>query len=174
MAIEYSYLWYVYGINSLSWPVNLETDSEGTSLTQNDEKAYWGKITEIGDSDKDSIEGGPTEWSNKKLEIDGAVMVGWGLEPTTLGRFKMIEIDEILEEDEEEEEEEYEEMSADDVLKNADSLDSMLGTGEDHGDSADPFDLSGACEWCKGFVVPVLVKSPSVMNTLTTKLGDDS
>ena len=73
-------------------------------------------------------------------------MVGWGLEPTTLGRFKMIEIDEILEEDEEEEEEEYEEMSADDVLKNADSLDSMLGTGENLGDSADPFDLSGAFE----------------------------
>ena len=120
-------------------------------MTQNDEKAYWGKITEVQDGGKDSIEGDPAEWANKKLEIKGAVMVGWGLEPTTVGRFKMIEIEDMLEEEEEEEEEdeeeEYEEMDAADVMKNANNFDSMMGTIESNiDDENNPFDHPGAFE----------------------------
>lgn len=100
------------------------------------------------DAGKDSTEDG-----NKKIEIkNGAVMLGWGLEPTTLGRFKMSEIEDVLEEEEddadEEEEYEYEEMSADDVLKNANNLDSIMGTGDadDIDDGSVSFDQPGAFE----------------------------
>ena len=57
-------------------------NSEGSSLTQYDEKAYWGTITgklvsipKVNGADADS-----TDHIYKKIEIDGAVMVGWGLE----------------------------------------------------------------------------------------------
>mmetsp|Transcript_13096 Transcript_13096/g.22451 ORF Transcript_13096/g.22451 Transcript_13096/m.22451 type:complete len:576 (+) Transcript_13096:257-1984(+) len=127
--------------------VSGSTFSEGTSLTQNDEKGYWGKITQVEDAGKDSIEGDPAEWGSKKIEIKGAVMVGWGLEPCSVGRFKMIEMeDDMLEDDEDdaddedEDEEEYEEMSADDMMENANSLDSILGSDDDS------FDVPGAFE----------------------------
>lgn len=125
------------------------TLSEGTSLTQNDEKAYWGKIKEVGGGENDSIGGEQSELSEKKIEIKGAVLVGWGLEPTTLGRFKMIEIDDVLEEDEEDEEdeEEYEEMSAEAVMENASSFDSIMGADEtENEDDFDSFDTLGAFE----------------------------
>eukprot|EP00578_Thalassiosira_sp_NH16_P013150 CAMPEP_0181123688 /NCGR_PEP_ID=MMETSP1071-20121207/26047_1 /TAXON_ID=35127 /ORGANISM="Thalassiosira sp., Strain NH16" /LENGTH=394 /DNA_ID=CAMNT_0023208875 /DNA_START=44 /DNA_END=1226 /DNA_ORIENTATION=- len=77
--------------------VSGSTFSEGTSLTQNDEKGYWGTITALEDGSKESIEGDPAQWANKKIEIKGAVMVGWGLEPCSVGRFKMIEIVDVLE-----------------------------------------------------------------------------
>ena len=133
--------------------MDIHQSSEGTSLTQNDEKGYWGKITEVVDGGKDNIEGDPTNWGNKKIEIKGAVMIGWGLEPTTVGRFKMIEIEDVLEDDdvdeEEDEDEEYEEMSADDVMENANNLDSMMTmeTSETEvEDSSNPFDMPGAFE----------------------------
>ncbi|KAL7542116.1 hypothetical protein ACHAXR_011549 [Thalassiosira sp. AJA248-18] len=124
--------------------VSGSTFSEGASLTQNDEKSYWGEIVEIEDGGKENTEGESTECSDKKLEIKGAVLVGWGLEPTTVGRFKMIEIEDVLEEEEdaEEEDDEYEEMSEDDVIENANSLDSIMGTGDiDQEDGSDPFDF---------------------------------
>eukprot|EP01083_Nonionella_stella_P046315 124003_1 len=57
--------------------VSGSTFSEGTSLTQNDEKGYWGEITELKYGGKDNIEGDPAECSSKKLEIKGTVLVGW-------------------------------------------------------------------------------------------------
>ncbi|KAL7540439.1 hypothetical protein ACHAWF_006680 [Thalassiosira exigua] len=131
--------------------VSGSTYSEGTSLTQNDEKGYWGIITEVVNGGKDSIERDPSDYGDKKIEVKGSVMVGWGLEPCSVGRFKMIEIEDILEdedvEDEEEDEDEYEGMSADDVTINADSLDSMMGNAESEmGDGSDPFGVLGAFE----------------------------
>jgi len=116
--------------------VSGSTYSEGKSLTQNDEKVYWGKISEVIDGD-----------DKQKIEIMGAVMIGWGLEPTTLGQFKMIEIEDDVLEDEsdldEEEEEEYEEMSVDDVKDSASLLDSMLESEDSSNhekDSSDAFE----------------------------------
>jgi hypothetical protein len=104
-------------------------NSEGTSLTQDDEKAYWGTITgkrvpipKVNGTDTDS-----TDYIYKKIEIEGAVMIGWGLEPTSTGRFKMMEIEEELD-DREEEEEDYD----------FDLLD------EDYDDNTNTFDLPGS------------------------------
>ena len=83
----------------ISFLVNDFQSSEGTSLTQNDEKGYWGVISEVEDGGKGSRDGVSSIPANKKIEIHGAVMVGWGLEPCSVGRFKMIEIDELLEDD---------------------------------------------------------------------------
>jgi len=137
--------------------INDLQSSEGTSLTQNDEKGYWGVITDVEDGVKGSGDGASSIPGNKKIEIHGAVMVGWGLEPCSVGRFKMIEIEELLEDDddddeeedgeEEEEEEEYVEMSADAVAESANNLDSMLIDVESALlDSSIPFDFPGAFE----------------------------
>jgi len=90
----------------ISFLVNDFQSSEGTSLTQNDEKGYWGVITDVEEGVKGSGDGASSIPGNKKIEIHGAVMVGWGLEPCSVGRFKMIEIEELLEEDDDEEKEE--------------------------------------------------------------------
>lgn len=140
-------LWMMVSRFGFGRSVSGSTFSEGTSLTQNDEKSYWGEITQMEAGDKETIDGDPAELSSKKLEIKGAVMVGWGLEPTTVGRFKMIEIEDALEEDDmeeedDDEEEEYEEMSEDDLVENANMFDSIMGTGDDFDfeESSDPFD----------------------------------
>lgn len=129
--------------------VSGSTFSEGMSLTQNDEKGkatsltyrhvnsrtksfqgYWGTISEV-----------ETANDKKKIEVKGAVMVGWGLEPTTLGRFKMIEIeDELLSDDddddeaEEDDEDGYIELSEEAVKDRANEFDLMLETDspDDH------------------------------------------
>lgn len=133
--------------------VSGSTFSEGLSLTQNDEKCkqpacsmycrvisrtktfqgYWGTISEVESANDE-----------KKIEVEGAVMVGWGLEPTTLGRYKMIEIeDEMLEEDDEEDddddEDDYIELSEEAVKDRASEFDLMLGTDspDDHSSGED-------------------------------------
>lgn len=109
-------------------------------------------IKEVGGDSNDDIDGDPAQMSNKKIEIKGAVMVGWGLEPCSVGRFKMIEIEDMLEEEdadeeEEEDEDEYEEMSDEDVLENANSLNTIMGSGDpDIEEDSNPFDLPGAFE----------------------------
>ena len=75
-------------------------------------------------------------------------MVGWGLEPTTLGRFKMIEIeDELLgdeeEEEEEDEEDDYIELSEEAVKDRANEFDLMIETDvspDDHGSEYGAFE----------------------------------
>lgn len=52
------------------------TYSEGAQLTQNDDKGYWGQIYEVEEG---------------RFEVRGMVMLGYGLEPTTIGKFTMIE-----------------------------------------------------------------------------------
>lgn len=124
--------------------VSYGTYSEGMSLTQDDEKAYWGKITQVDTIRKEITGADCPHQAHKKIEIDGAVMVGWGLEPCSVGRFKMIEIKEEItmeeESDETEQDEDYFEMSENDVKKNANSFELLLD--DDHSD--DNLDLFGA------------------------------
>ena len=111
-------------------------------MTQNDEKAYWGKIKEIDGDDENNLES-----KNKKVEIKGSVIMGWGLEPVSVGRYKMIEIEDLVEEEEEdddEEEDEYEEMSAEDLLENASNLNAIIDLETDSSDLEDG--TSGAFE----------------------------
>ncbi len=124
--------------------------SEGKSLTQDDEKSYWGKIKEVPKSaDK---QGDADSGDSKKVSIKGAVMVGWGLEPCSVGRFKMTEIEDILEDeddDEEEEEEEYEALSDEDVIESALNFDSLLDmdvSKDDDEDEYESFEMPGAFE----------------------------
>jgi len=72
--------------------VSGSTFSEGRSLTQKDEVAYWGKIYEVDASNQeDSVDDDPTEWKGTRIEINGSVMQGVGLEPCSIARFTMIE-----------------------------------------------------------------------------------
>ena len=119
--------------------------SEGKSLTQDDEKSYWGKIKEVPQPDGDGA------GENKKVSIKGAVMLGWGLEPVSVGRFKMTEIEDVLEdedEEDEEDEEEYEALSDEVVAESALNFDSLLETSEakDGEDDTEPFEAFGAFE----------------------------
>jgi len=130
--------------------VSGSTYSEGIGLTQNDEKGYWGKITEVESPNHDNIERDHTHLGGKKIEINGAIMVGWGLEPCSVGRFKMIEIEEdVLADDGEgdidEEEDEKEDVRID--IKNTASLDALLGNGNPGAhDGSDSYDLPGSFE----------------------------
>ena len=127
--------------------------SEGKSLTQDDEKSYWGKIKEVPKSVDDADQGGDADTGDsKKVSIKGAVMVGWGLEPCSVGRFKMTEIEDILEDeddDEEEEEEEYEALSDEAVMESALNFDSLLDIDEpkdDDDNDYESFEVPGAFE----------------------------
>lgn len=119
-------------------------------MTQNDEKGYWGIISEVEDGGKANRDGDSSQCSNKKIEINGAVMVGWGLEPCSVGKFMMIEVEEKHDDDEdddEEEEEDYIEMSKDAVLESANNLDSLLNDADSElRDDSISFDLPGAFE----------------------------
>ena len=119
--------------------------SEGKSLTQDDEKSYWGKIKEVPQPDGDGA------GENKKVSIKGAVMLGWGLEPVSVGRFKMTEIEDVLEdedEEDEEDEEEYEALSDEVVAESALNFDSLLESSEaeDDEDDTEPYESLGAFE----------------------------
>ena len=74
------------------------------------------------DSNKDSIEDDPVQWSCKKIEIKGDVFLGWGLEPTTVGRFKMIEMEDDIDEEDEADDDDDDEISVDITLENIISL----------------------------------------------------
>mmetsp|Transcript_23999 Transcript_23999/g.40896 ORF Transcript_23999/g.40896 Transcript_23999/m.40896 type:complete len:537 (+) Transcript_23999:249-1859(+) len=133
--------------------VSGSTFSEGKSLTQDDEKSYWGKIKEVPKSVDDADQGGDADTGDsKKVSIKGAVMVGWGLEPCSVGRFKMTEIEDILEDeddDEEEEEEEYEALSDEAVMESALNFDSLLDIDEpkdDDDNDYESFEVPGAFE----------------------------
>lgn len=119
-------------------------------LTQNDEKGYWGKITEVESPNQDNIECDPTHWGGKKIEINGAIMVGWGLEPCSVGRFKMIEIEEDVLADDGEGDIDEETDEEEDVrigIENTASLDALLGKGNPGAyDGSDRYDLPGSFE----------------------------
>lgn len=78
--------------------------SEGSCLSKDDEKTYWGKIQYV-----DADEGGPINQSSESKELDpdsstamdrenvqrlmvkGSVIFGYGLEPQPVGLFVMTE-----------------------------------------------------------------------------------
>ena len=115
-------------------------------MTQDDEKSYWGKIKEVPKSGDDTDTG-----DVKKVSIQGAVMVGWGLEPCPVGRFKITEIEDILEDEdddeEEEEEEEYEALSDEAIIESALNFDSLLDiddSKDDDDNDNESFEVYGA------------------------------
>jgi len=69
--------------------VSGSTFSEGANLTQNDDKGYWGVIREYSIEDGEKLDSAVGK--NTRLEIRGMVLLGYGLEPTTIGRFTMVE-----------------------------------------------------------------------------------
>ena len=108
--------------------------SEGSSLTQDDEKVYWGKITEVIDN-QNTVDG--------KITVEGSVMVAFG--PfgfgTTLAKFKMTQIEDILDETHQE--------SDDGDIKptNVDSIESFMDSScTNNEDETDQFELPGAFE----------------------------
>eukprot|EP00985_Skeletonema_marinoi_P016733 scaffold9029_cov119-Skeletonema_marinoi.AAC.6 len=114
--------------------------SEGTSLTQDDEKGYWGEMTEVPKSDDNDNKG-----DCKKVMIEGKVMMNFGMMPwysisQSVGRFKMTEIEDTLE-DEDEDEEEYEPLSDDAVMESALNFDSLLEMDESDEDDMEPFEF---------------------------------
>ena len=70
-------------------PLYFRTFSEGANLTQNDDKGYWGVIREYSIEDGEKLDSAVGK--NTRLEIRGMVLLGYGLEPTTIGRFTMVE-----------------------------------------------------------------------------------
>ena len=114
-------------------------------MTQDDEKSYWGKIKEVPKSGDDTDTG-----EVKKVSIKGAVMVGWGLEPCSVGRFKMTEIEDVLEDEDDEDdedEEEYEALSDEAVMESALNFDSLLDIDESKDDDDkdnESFEVPGA------------------------------
>lgn len=88
--------------------VSGSTYSEGVGLTPDDEKAYWGTISEVGKGSNDEENSGKDhspkseEEEAKHVEMNGAVLDGLGLEPTTVAWFTMIEKTEGLMDDDDE------------------------------------------------------------------------
>ena len=72
--------------------VSGSTFSEGLHLNNQDDVSYWGKIYEVDAAvEENCIEEDPMEWKGTRIEINGAVMLGIGLEPCSVARFTMIE-----------------------------------------------------------------------------------
>lgn len=67
------------------------TFSEGSTLSQADEVAYWGKIYEVDVGSVDDGRENSAEAKKTKIEVNGSVMFGVGLEPCSVARFTMIE-----------------------------------------------------------------------------------
>ena len=94
-------------------------------MTKEDEKSYWGKISyeeeevydEKGKDKKDPTEAAASAKKDedgkdgggdpppKRLQVNGSVIYGWGLEPIPVARFIMREATELELEDDDEEEE---------------------------------------------------------------------
>mmetsp|Transcript_13918 Transcript_13918/g.21151 ORF Transcript_13918/g.21151 Transcript_13918/m.21151 type:complete len:582 (+) Transcript_13918:314-2059(+) len=89
--------------------VSGSTYSEGSTLSQQDDVAYWGKIYEVDVAQsEDKIDDDPLNWKGTKIEINGSVMLGVGLEPCSIARFTMIEKteDDYYDDDEEDDDDE--------------------------------------------------------------------
>lgn len=91
--------------------VSGSTFSEGSYLSSLDDVSYWGKIYELDVAvEEDSIEDDPSAWKGTRIEINGAVMMGVGLEPCSIAQFTMIE---KTEDDFDEDEDEIDELPFD-------------------------------------------------------------
>ena len=105
------------------------------SLTQDDERTYWGKITEVGTvQDPDNNNNS----SPIKVEIEGAIMLGTGLEPCSIGRFRMIEMEEDIIDSNEEDDIDQDEgdliMNPEDIDMNAKRFDSLFRENDSEDD----------------------------------------
>ena len=111
------------------------SSSEGNALGE-ETKSFWGKISYENDKDKDStvdsaaeskgaaassIDDSMTEKETtperKRLQVEGSVIVGWGLEPEPVARFIMKEAeddDEVIDNYDEDEDDDEEEDEDDD------------------------------------------------------------
>jgi hypothetical protein len=109
MGEERDQLWMSVWRFGFGRSVSGSTYSEGSHLTHQDDVSYWGQIYEVDVAEQlDSIDDDPKDWKGTKLEVNGAVMLGVGLEPTSISRFTMIEkTEDDDEEDEEEEDDDY-------------------------------------------------------------------
>lgn len=104
--------------------------SEGKSLTKEDEKTYWGKISYEEDGvDSNTDENEKSQYKDhdpeRRIVINGSVIYAWGgIEPQPVGRFIMTETsDEEVEEDDEEEEDEEEDIDLSSIFKEEDDAD---------------------------------------------------
>ncbi len=96
--------------------VSGSTYSEGSTLSQKDDVAYWGKIYEVDVSEReDNIDDNPLDWKGTKIEINGSVMLGVGLEPCSIARFTMIEKTEDDSYDDEDDDEDDDNDDNDDI-----------------------------------------------------------
>jgi hypothetical protein len=90
--------------------VSGSTYSEGLHLNHQDDVSYWGKIYEVdGAAEENFIHDEPIDWKGTRIEVNGAVMVGIGLEPCSVARFTMIE------KTEQDNDEEYDDDDLDDL-----------------------------------------------------------
>ena len=99
--------------------VSGSTFSEGSTLSHQDDVAYWGKIynvdsdSEEGSDDKDDDLNTP---KSSKIEINGSVVFGVDLEPCSVARFTMIEktdVEDDVEDDEDDDDDDLPELSED-------------------------------------------------------------
>jgi len=88
--------------------VSGSTYSEGLHLNHQDDVSYWGKIYEVDASEEENcIDDEPIEWKGTRIEVNGAVMLGIGLEPCSVARFTMIEKTEQDDDDDDADDEDY-------------------------------------------------------------------
>ena len=97
--------------------VSGSTFSEGASLSNKDDVAYWGKIYEVETEAEDDIDGKKT-----KIEINGSVMYGVDIEPCSVARFTMIEKSEDDFHEDEDEIDDDEDENNDDFFQNFDDI----------------------------------------------------
>lgn len=105
--------------------------SEGESLTNDDEKAYWGKIEYENTKDDKKLDNmesnqnsmisepnmndsGAEDQIDRRLIVNGSVLFGYGLEPLPVGQFLLTETKSVEAGDEDDEEDEAEEEDSDD------------------------------------------------------------
>ena len=126
--------------------VSGSTYSEGPYLSHLDDVSYWGEIYELdGAVEEDNIEDDPAEWKGTRIEINGAVMIGVGLEPCSIARFTMIEKTEDdfdYDDDDDDDDETDEEYDGGDG-NFADSISDSKSNAEEDDDNSDelPFDI---------------------------------
>ena len=111
--------------------------SEGNFLTQNDERSYWGKIHEVIHKRNrlNENKGEHDATIERKLEIRGSVMFGWGLEPEPVGKFTMIEQTEILDDDDDYDENDSDNFQEYDVNNKGDKKKNVEGDDDKFFDS---------------------------------------
>ena len=98
--------------NSIGGPNAVHAfSSEGKSLSKEDEKSYWGRISyenpekaqgnEKDELGKETTPSSPRAPHQSRLQVKGSVIFGYGLEPLPVARFIMSESTEFDEDEDE-------------------------------------------------------------------------